>query len=174
MILSAYHLGQAKTGCNRGIYPHGARCTTCADTSLRGGKSGHFCRASGEATTAATVTQGRNSQSNRSRRAISGAYSTYKLHLGFTAVKFHDLVLQSHLPTGWHLSWKSRRVGRDDTSGAPRGVKREGAVSHAYRGDCLCTWMRRSTVDCAGSDVCGPRVTFVPRCCAVVWRSWAR
>ena len=167
MILSAHHLGQAKAWSNRGIYPHGARCTTCADTSLRGPKSGHFCRASREATTSTRVTQGSNSQSNRSRRAISGAYSTYTLHLRFVDVEIHDLVLNSHLPSGSPFWLEMCRVGRDGSSGAPGGVTRKQAFAQGAYSVSPCAKVRQSRKFCARSDICCPRSHFRPRRCAV-------
>jgi hypothetical protein len=169
VILSAHYLGQAKTGSNRGIYPRGARCTTCADTSLRGPKSGHFCRASREATTSTRVTQGSNSQSNRSRRAISGAYSTYTLHLRFVDVEIHDLVLNSHLPNGSPFSQEMCRVDHDGLSGAPGGVIRKQAFAQGTYSVGPCAKVRRSKKNWARCDECGVRSkSFVPRDCALI------
>ena len=166
-ILSAHHLGQAKAGSNRGIYPHGARCTTCADTSLRRGKSGHFCRASGTATTAATVTQGRKRQSNHFPQATSGAYSTYKRHMRFVVVEIHDLVLHFHLPSGSPFWLEMCRVGRDGSSGAPGGETRKQAFAQGAYSVSPCAKVRRNTRVCARRDICGPRSHFRPRRCAV-------
>ena len=167
MILSAHHLGQAKAGSNRGIYPHGARCTTCADTSLRGGKSGHFCRASGTATTDAAGTQGRKCQSNHFPQATSGAYSTYKLHMRFAPVEIHDLVLNSHLPSGSPFWLEMCRIGRDGSSGAPGGVTRKQAFAQGAYSVSPCAKVRQSRKFRARSDICCPRSHFRPRRYAV-------
>ena len=166
-ILSAHHLGQAKAGSNRGIYPRGARCTTCADTSLRGPKSGHFCRASGTATTDAAGTQGRRCQSNHFPQATSGAYSTYKRHMRFVVVEIHDLVLNSHLPSGSPFWLEMCRVGRGGSSGAPGGVTRKQAFAQGAYSVSPCAKVRRSRKFCARSDICCPRSHFRPRRCAV-------
>ena len=166
-ILSAHHLGQAKSVGNRGIYPHGARCTTCADTSLRRGKSGHFCRASGTATTDAAGTQGRKCQSNHFPQATSGAYSTYKRHMRFVVVEIPDPVLKSHLPGGSPFWLEMCRVGRDGSSGAPGGVTRKQAFAQGAYSVSPCAKVRRSKKVCARRDICGPRSNFRPCRCAV-------
>jgi hypothetical protein len=138
-----------------------------ADTSLRGGKIGHFCRASETATTDTAGTQGRTCQSNRFPQATSGAYSTYKRHIRFAVVEIHDLVLNSHLPSGSPFWLEMCRVGRDGCSGAPGGITRKQAFAQGAYSVSPCAKVRRSRKFCARSDICCPRSHFRPRRCAV-------
>ena len=138
-----------------------------ADTPLRGGKIGPFCRASETAIADTAGTQGRTCQSNRFPQATLGAYSTYKRHIRFAVVEIHDLVLNSHLPSGSPFWLEMCRVGRDGSSGAPGGVTRKQAFAQGAYSVSLCAKVRRSKKVCARRDICGPRSNFRPCRCAV-------
>ena len=138
-----------------------------ADTPLRGGKIGPFCRASETAIADTAGTQGRTCQSNRFPQATLGAYSTYKRHMRFVAVEIHDLVLNSHLPSGSPFWLEMCRVGRDGSSSAPGGVTRKQAFAQGAYSVSPCAKVRQSRKFCARSDICCPRSHFRPRRCAV-------
>ena len=138
-----------------------------ADTPLRGGKIGPFCRASETAIADTAGTQGRTCQSNRFPQATLGAYSTYKRHMRFVVVEIHDHVLNSHLPSGSPFWLEMCRVGRDGSSGASGGVTRKQAFAQGAYSVSLCAKVRRSKKVCARRDICGPRSNFRPCRCAV-------